>query len=74
MNLYPNPTGNEIWIENNTIDALEYCIYSMDGQLLQASTVFNQKIDLSIAPNGLLFIHFKHKDQVIIKKIIKNGF
>jgi hypothetical protein len=73
INLYPNPTGNEIWIENNSMDVIEYCIYSMDGRLLQSSTVLNQKIDLSDAPNGLLFIKLKQKEHVIIKKIIKNG-
>jgi len=73
MNLYPNPTSNEIWIENNSMDVIEYCIYSMDGRLLQSSTVLNQKIDLSDAPNGLLFIKLKQKEHVIIKKIIKNG-
>lgn len=72
-NLYPNPTGNEIWIENNSMDAIEYCIYSMDGRLLQESTVLNQKIDLSVAPNGLLLIKLKQQEQVTIKKIIKNG-
>lgn len=73
INLYPNPTGNVIWIESNSMDVIEYCIYSMDGRLLKEATVLNQKIDLSGAPNGLLFIRFKHKDQVIINKIIKNA-
>ncbi len=73
MNLYPNPTGNEIWVENNSRDIIEYSIYSMDGRLLQESSVLNQKIDLSNLPNGLLFIKLKQKEQVIIKKIIKNG-
>jgi pimeloyl-ACP methyl ester carboxylesterase len=73
MNLYPNPTSNEIWIENNSMDVIEYSIYSMDGRLLHESTVSNQKIDLSDAPNGVLFIKFKHKEHVITKKIIKRG-
>ena len=73
IKLYPNPSGNEIWIDNNSINGIEYCIYSMDGRLLQQAKVLNQKIDLSDAPNGLLFIKFKYKEQVIIKKIIKNG-
>ena len=55
------------------MDVIEYSIYSMDGRLLQESTVLNQKIDLSVAPNGLLFIKLKHKEHIIIKKIIKNG-
>ena len=73
IKLYPNPSGNEIWIDNNVINGIEYCIYSLDGRLLQQAKVLNQKIDLSDAPNGLLFIKFKYKEQVIIKKIIKNG-
>jgi pimeloyl-ACP methyl ester carboxylesterase len=73
ITLYPNPAVNEIRIESNTRDVLTYCIYSMDGRLLQESAVLNQKIDLSAAPNGLLYIKFKHKEQVIIKKVIKTG-
>jgi len=73
INLYPNPIGNEIWIESNSMDVIEYCIYSMDGQLLQESKFLDQKIDLSGAPNGLLFIKLKYKEHIIIKKIIKNG-
>lgn len=73
INLYPNPTCNEIWIESNSMNVIEYCIYSIDGRLLQESTVLNRKIDLSGAPNGLLFIKFKHKEQEIMKKIMKNG-
>lgn len=73
MNLYPNPAGNEIWIESNSMDDFEYSVFSMDGRLLQESTVLNQKIDLSDAPNGILFIKIKHRHYVITKKIIKNG-
>lgn len=72
VNLYPNPTGNEFWVENNTMDVIKYSIYSVDGRLLQESTVLNKKIDLTDVPNGLLFIKFNHKEQVIIKKVIKN--
>ena len=73
INLYPNPTSNEIWIESSLKDVFEYYIYSIDGRLLHKSSVSNKKIDLSNFPNGLLFIKFKHKDQVITKKVIKNG-
>jgi pimeloyl-ACP methyl ester carboxylesterase len=73
INLYPNPTGNEVWIEDKSINGHEYCIYSIDGRILKESTVLNQKIDLSGAPNGLLFVRFRYKEQLIMKKIIKNG-
>ncbi len=72
INLYPNPTGNEIWIENNSMDGLNYCIYSVDGKILKASTVVSQRIDLSGAPEGLLFVKFKYNEQVIVKKIVKS--
>ncbi|HMP31696.1 MAG TPA: T9SS type A sorting domain-containing protein, partial [Saprospiraceae bacterium] len=58
---------------SKSMDVLEYSIYSLYGQLLQECTVLNQKIDVSGVPNGILFIKFKHKGRVIIKKIIKNG-
>jgi pimeloyl-ACP methyl ester carboxylesterase len=73
INLYPNPAGNEVWIEDKSFDGHEYCIYSIDGRILKESTVLNQKIDLSGAPNGLLFVGFRYKEQFILKKIIKNS-
>lgn len=73
IHLFPNPCSNEIWIEHRSFNFLDYSIYSVDGQRLRESKVVNQKIDLSGLPNGLLFVKFKYKEQVIMKRIIKNG-
>lgn len=73
INIYPNPAVNEIWIESNSNDVIDYCIYSVDGRLLKESTVLNKKIDLSFAANGLMFIKLKQKGQVIMKRFIKNA-
>lgn len=73
INIYPNPAANEIWIESNSNDVIDYSIYSVDGRLLKESAVLNKKIDLSFAANGLMFIKLKQKGQVIMKRIIKNG-
>jgi pimeloyl-ACP methyl ester carboxylesterase len=74
LKLYPNPTGNEVWIESNSMDDLDYCIYSSDGKLWQESTVINQKMDLSGAPPGVLIVKFKYEDQIIMRKIIKSSW
>jgi hypothetical protein len=73
INIYPNPAVNEIWIESNLNDVIDYSIYSVDGRLLKESTVINKKIDLSFAANGLIFIKLIQKGEVIMKRIIKNG-
>jgi pimeloyl-ACP methyl ester carboxylesterase len=73
INLYPNPAGYQVWIEDKITNGHEYCIYSSDGRIVKESTVIDQIIDLSDAPNGLLFVRIRYKEQYIVKKIIKNG-
>jgi pimeloyl-ACP methyl ester carboxylesterase len=74
IEVYPNPTNsNEVWIDKNSLGDLQYSIYSIDGYLYKESIISNQKIDLSEIPNGLLFLKFTYKNQVVIKKLIKNG-
>ncbi len=70
---YPNPAGNEIWIKCNVQNDLEYSIYTVDGRLLEKAQVLNGRIDLSEAPNGILYLQFKYNGQVVMKKLIKNG-
>jgi pimeloyl-ACP methyl ester carboxylesterase len=74
INLYPNPAGNDVWLNDTSIDGSEYWIYSIDGKILKECRVVNQKIDVSAATHGLLFIKLKYKEQVIVKRIIKKGF
>jgi hypothetical protein len=74
IDLYPNPTGNAVWIDERSMNGHEYCIYSIDGRMLKESTVMNQRIDLTGAPNGLLLVGFRYKEQLIIMKVIKRGF
>lgn len=72
INIYPNPTtSDEVTIDNNALNNLEYSIYAMDGRLYKKSNFSNQKIDLSGVPNGLLLVKFTYKDQIIIKKMVK---
>ncbi len=73
ISLGPNPTYNEVGIEGELVNGHKYSIYSADGRVLRESTVVNQKIDLSDLPNGLLFIKLIYKDQLTIKRVIKNN-
>jgi hypothetical protein len=73
VKVYPNPAGNNIWIDGISNEAVEYGIYSMDGRLLKAAKTFNSTIDLSDIPDGLLIVTFKYKEQVFVNKIVKNS-
>ncbi|NOT38132.1 MAG: T9SS type A sorting domain-containing protein [Saprospiraceae bacterium] len=73
FNLYPNPADDVVWIDNTSMNGLEYEICTTDGRILKESLVLNQKIDLSGTPNGLLLVKFKYREQIIMKKIIKKG-
>jgi hypothetical protein len=73
VKVYPNPAGNNIWIDGISNEAVEYGIYSMDGRLLKAAKTFNSTIDLSDLPDGLLIVTFKYKEQVFVNKIVKNS-
>ena len=65
-------TGNEVLIGGISIDGYEYHIYSISGRLLKKSTVVNRQIDVSGMPNGVLFVSFSYKEQLITKRIIRN--
>ena len=71
--LYPNPTDNSVRLKSELINGSKYSIYSKNGRLLKRSIVKNQRLDLSGMPNGLLFVRFRYKDQLITKKIMKDG-
>lgn len=73
VKVYPNPAGNNIWIDGISNEAVEYGIYSMDGRLLKAAKTFNSNIELSDTPDGLLIVTFKYKEQVFVNKIVKNS-
>jgi pimeloyl-ACP methyl ester carboxylesterase len=73
FDLYPNPADNEVRIDNANIDGLEYEICTIDGRILEKSRVINRTIDLSDLPNGLLFVRFRYRQQVIVKKLLKTG-
>jgi pimeloyl-ACP methyl ester carboxylesterase len=71
--LYPNPAGNEVRVNDKSMNDTEYSVYSLDGILLRKSKIKDQKIDLTAVSNGLLLIKFKINGQYIVKKIMKNG-
>ncbi|WP_433764543.1 CotH kinase family protein [Flavobacterium ginsenosidimutans] len=73
LNIYPNPTKNNLTIE--TADSvLNYKIFDTLGNLLTESkpnTTFT-KVDLSNYSSGVYFIKLSCKDASSTKKIIKN--
>jgi hypothetical protein len=75
VSVYPNPANQSITIQNKTEEELSAKILSIDGKLIvpQFEINSNNKIDISKLNNGLYLIRVTNsKNQVIVKKLIKN--
>lgn len=70
---YPNPANSTVRIEGIALDKAAYGVYSIDGQLLKQSVIENQQIDLAGMPNGILLVKIRSENQLLVKKIFKNG-
>ncbi|MDR2408863.1 MAG: T9SS type A sorting domain-containing protein [Bacteroidales bacterium] len=64
--IYPNPTGNIVYIETENETIPEVKIYSLDGRLLQQ--IRNKEIDLSTYSAGVYFLSISGKMVKIIRK------
>jgi hypothetical protein len=71
--VYPNPTGNNLWVEGLSLEGNDYRIFSAEGRCLKQSTIVNQQIDLSAVPNGLLFVQVVVGGQLVTKKVVKSS-
>ena len=76
LNVYPNPTNDQITINFPDYTAKsnsQYSIYSIDGKLLTGQPITAISTDVSILdyPAGVYFIKVKDEQTIIIKKFIK---
>jgi Secretion system C-terminal sorting domain/SprB repeat len=74
IELYPNPTINNLQIiqpENNTI---KISVYSVDGTFLfeKEITSKNDQLSLSEFASGIYFVHLHFNETAIVKRVMKN--
>jgi len=75
LNVYPNPTRNQINIEGGelTESRFEYEVVELNGKVLLKGEVKDagNKIDVSSLQNGLYFIKLNFNNKFINTKVIK---
>jgi hypothetical protein len=72
LNIFPNPTSNILYVENNnTID--EVIIFNYEGRLLERieNCTETMKINTSKLSKGIYFIEVKSNDDITFKRFIK---
>lgn len=70
--VFPNPAADKVYVNSATTTAIEFKIYSVNGQELLAGTIDSgQSIDITSLYKGIYFIHLKDKDETSIQRIIK---
>jgi len=72
IKLYPNPTQNILYIENNSGYAISTLkVYDILGRLVLQTNKPTKQLDVSSLANGLLFVHMDTDGGVIIKKVLR---
>ncbi|MCW3076425.1 MAG: hypothetical protein JWO32_1034 [Bacteroidetes bacterium] len=73
VKLYPNPFKNFLEIEiNSKTENCELEIMNTLGEIMYASPIVQNKIDLSFLSSGIYFIHLKTENRMSILKLIKD--
>ena len=74
INLYPNPTTNLLFIENNKSTPMKIEIYSMEGKLMKEVSESNSliSIDINKFEKGVYIVFVESNGIKKMKKVIKN--
>ena len=75
MRLYPNPSGDAIWIAYGVLNKdvkLDLQILSADGRMLKRfqGVTDGQRIDLSSLPTGILLFQFAAAGEIVTRRVI----
>jgi len=74
--LYPNPSGNEVFIRLNDTSFFEAKLFTMEGKEVRnqklRSTTDAQKIDLQSVSKGIYVLKLFSEDKTFSKKVVKN--
>lgn len=74
VKLYPNPTTGSVYIQldENEVD-LDYSVWNVFGQCLEAGKLHSNEIPLDQFPSGVYFVRLSSKNQPLInEKIVKH--
>ncbi|MBK8626286.1 MAG: T9SS type A sorting domain-containing protein [Saprospiraceae bacterium] len=74
LNIYPNPVTDKLTIELDLIinEPAQVTISTLNGQHVFATAITSGEVlDLSTLNSGLYFIEVKTKDNLSIKKLVK---
>ncbi len=75
ISIFPNPFENQLVIENNNTQHIDYQILNMQGQLLKKGNILaenRQTIDTNFLPKGIYFIELKGENGARkVEKIVK---
>ena len=73
INIYPNPSSNEIQISNLYEENIKLSILDINGKLVLQKRVSNkERIDISTLTKGIYQINFEGKDKKETRKLIKD--
>jgi hypothetical protein len=75
ISIYPNPFENQIIIENNNPQKIDYQIFNIQNQLLQKGEILSenrQVLDTDFLPKGIYFIELKGENGARkVEKLVK---
>lgn len=72
--IYPNPTTNMLYVDNEAAGQLVITLYNATGQMVKSAVNSNQKrseIELGPLPNGIYWLKIEGKNGAFYKKVIK---
>jgi hypothetical protein len=71
VNLFPNPTSNDFFIDANTSDKLNVDLYDVNGrQVFSANVNDKSTINVTTLDEGIYTMTIKTVDQIINKKVV----
>ena len=69
INIFPNPSNQDLFIETDQVLNLE--IFDISGKIIQQKSI-KRNTKISIYKKGVFFLKFINKNETIVKKIIIN--
>ena len=71
IQIYPNPTSEQFFIDANTLDNLLVDLYDVNGKrVLSKSVIKKSNIDVKTVEKGVYTLTIKTADQLIIRKLV----
>ena len=71
MRLFPNPTVDQIYIEQQSYDFTQYSIYDQNGRQMVTQPFMNQTIQVSSLPSGSYVLKLNGPQGVLVKQFLK---